>query len=89
MTTKKLLNYGFLRSQDMSQTENSFTFWEEQQTLKVAHITKFSAIEGEFPSELQKLTMFVFVKSIKGCFQKGSFNDKHVNLSLLKDFYPF
>ena len=33
--------------------------------------------------------MFVFVKSIKGCFQRGFFNDKHVNLSLLKDFYPF
>ena len=33
--------------------------------------------------------MFVFVKSIKGCFQSGSFNDKHVNLSLLKDFYIF
>ena len=33
--------------------------------------------------------MFVFVKSIKGCFQRGSFNDKHVDLSLLKDFYPF
>ena len=33
--------------------------------------------------------MFVFVKSIKGCFQRGSFNDKHVNLGLLKDFYPF
>ena len=36
-----------------------------------------------------KLTMFVFVKSIKGCFQRDSFNNKHVNLSLLKDFYPF
>ena len=32
--------------------------------------------------------MFVCVKSIKGCFQRGSFN-KHVNLSLLKDFFPF
>ena len=32
--------------------------------------------------------MFVFVKFIKGCFQRGAFNDKHVNLSLLKDFYP-
>ena len=36
-----------------------------------------------------KLTMFVFVKSIKGCFQRGFFNNKHINLSLLKDFYPF
>ena len=33
--------------------------------------------------------MFVFVKSIKGCFQRGSFNNKQVNLSLLKYFYPF
>ena len=33
--------------------------------------------------------MFVFVKSIEECFQRGSFNNKHVNLSLLKDFYPF
>ena len=31
--------------------------------------------------------MFVFEKSIKGCFQRGFFNDKHVKLSLLKDFY--
>ena len=31
--------------------------------------------------------MFVYAKSIKGCFQRGSFNDKHHNLSLLKDFY--
>ena len=54
MITEKLLNYGFLRLQDMSQTENSFTFWEVQQTLKVAHISQFSPIEGEFPSELHK-----------------------------------
>ena len=33
--------------------------------------------------------MFVFVKSVKRCFQRGFFNNKHVNLSLLKDFYPF
>ena len=33
--------------------------------------------------------MIVFVKSIKGCFERGSFNNKHVNLSLLKDFYSF
>ena len=38
----------------MSQTENSFTFREVQQTLKVAHISQFSPIEGEFPSELHK-----------------------------------
>ena len=35
MTTEKLSNYGFLRPQDMSQTENSFTFWEVQQTYKI------------------------------------------------------
>ena len=34
----------------MSQTENSFTFWEMQQTLKVAHISQFSPNEVEFPS---------------------------------------
>ena len=89
MTTEKLLNYEFLRPQDMSQTKNSFTFWEVQQTLKVAHISQFSPIEGEFPLELHKTYMFVFVKSIKGCFQRGAFNNKHVDLSLLKDFYPF
>ena len=33
--------------------------------------------------------MFDFIKSIKGCFKRGFFNDKHVNLSLLKDFYHF
>ena len=33
--------------------------------------------------------MLVFVKSIKGCFKRGSFNGKHVNLSLLKDFNIF
>ena len=72
----------------MSQTENSFTFWEVQQTFNVAQISQFSPIEGEFPSELHK-TYNVFVKFIKGFFQKGSFNNKRVNLSLLKDFYPF
>ena len=30
-----------------------------------------------------KLTMFVFVKSIKGCFQMGSFNNNHVSDRLL------
>ena len=38
----------------MSQTENSFTFCEVQQTLKVAHISQLSPIEGEFSSELHK-----------------------------------
>ena len=42
-----------------------------------------------FRHNCTKLTMFVFVKSIKGCFLRGSFDNKHVNLSLLKDFYPF
>ena len=36
-----------------------------------------------------KLTMFVFVKSLKGSFQRRFCNDKHINLRLLKDFYPF
>ena len=50
MTAEKLLNYGFLRPQDVSQTENSFTFLGVQQTLKVAHISQFSPNKGEFPS---------------------------------------
>ena len=50
MTAEKLLNYGFLRPQDTSQTENSFTFCEVQQTLKVAHISQFNPNEGEFRS---------------------------------------
>ena len=50
MTTENLLNDGFLRPQDMSQTENSFTFWEVQQTHKVAHISQFNPNEGEFLS---------------------------------------
>ena len=54
MTTEKLQYYGFLRAQDMYQTENSFNFWEVQQTLKVAHISQFNPTEGEFPSELHK-----------------------------------
>ena len=60
-----------------------------QQTLKVAYISQFSTIEGEYPSELSKTYDVCLVKSIKGSFQRGSFNDKHVNFSLLKDFYPF
>ena len=47
----------------MSQTENSFTFCEVQQTLKVAHISQFNPIEGEFPSELDK-TYDVFLCKI-------------------------
>ena len=50
MTTEKLLNYEFLRPKDMFQTENSFSFWEVQQTLEVAHISQLSPNEGEFPS---------------------------------------
>ena len=75
--------------QDMFQTENSFTFWEVQQTLKVANISQFSPNEEEFRHNCTKLTMFFFVKSTKGWFQRGSFNNRYVNLSLLKDFYPF
>ena len=50
MTTENLLNYGFLRPKYMSQTENSYTFLEVQQTLKVAHISQFSPNEEEFLS---------------------------------------
>ena len=46
MPAEKLLNFEFLRPQDMSQTENSFTFWEGQQTLKVANISQFSPNKG-------------------------------------------
>ena len=73
MTTEKLLNYGFLRPQDMSQTENSFTFWEVQQTLKVAHISQFSPIEGEFPSELHKSYDVCLCKIHKRMLLKGLF----------------
>ena len=38
----------------MSQTEKKFTFGDMQHTLKVAYISQFSQIEGEFPSELLK-----------------------------------
>ena len=50
MTTEKLSNYGLLRPQIMSKTEKKFTFWEVQQTLKVAYKSQFSLNEGEFPS---------------------------------------
>ena len=71
MTTEKLLNYGFLRPQDMSQTENSFTFWEVQQNLKVAHVSQFSPIEREFPSELHKTYDVCLCKTHKKMLQKG------------------
>ena len=70
MTAEKLLNYRFLRPQDMSQTENSLFFWEVQQTLKVAHISQFSQIEGEFPSELHKTYNVDLCKIHKRMFQK-------------------
>ena len=71
MTTVTLLNYGFLRPLDMSQTENSFIFWEVQQTLKVAHISQFSPIEGEFPSELHKTYDVCLCKIHKRKLPKG------------------
>ena len=73
MTTEKLLNYGFLRPQDMSQTENSFTFWEVQLTLKVAHISQFSPIDGEFPSEMHKTYDVCLCKIHKKMLPKGFF----------------
>ena len=60
-----------------------------QQTLKVAHISQFNPIEGEFPSELHKAYDVCLCKIHKRMLPKGSFNDKRVNLSLLKDFYSF
>ena len=44
----------YLGPQDKSKIENSFTFWEVRQTLKVAQISLFCPIEGEFQSELHK-----------------------------------
>ena len=58
-------------SQDMPQTENSFTFWEEQQTLKVAHISQSSPIDGEFPSELHKTDDDCLCKIHKRMLPKG------------------
>ena len=55
----------------MPQTENSLFFWEVQQTLKVAHISQFSQIEGEFPSELHKTYNVDLCKIHKRMFQKG------------------
>ena len=55
----------------MPQTDNSFTFWEVQQTLKVAHISQFSPIEGEFPSELNKTYDLCLCKIHKRMLPKG------------------
>ena len=55
----------------MPQTENSFTFWEVQQALKVAHISQFSSIEGEIPSELHKTYDICLYKIHKRMLQKG------------------
>ena len=57
--------------QDMSQAENSFTFWEVQQTLKVAHLSPFIPIEGEFPSELHKTYNVCLCKIHKRMLSKG------------------
>ena len=73
MTTEMLLNYEFLRPGDMSQTENSFIFWEVQQTLKEAHISQFSPIEVEFPSELRKTYGVYLCKIHKRMLPKGFF----------------
>ena len=71
MTTEKLLNYEFQKPQDMSQTKYSFTFWEVQQILKVAHISQFSPIEGEIPSELHKTYDVCHCKIHIRMLQKG------------------
>ena len=55
----------------MSQTENSFTFREMEQTLKVAHISQFSQNEGEFPSELHKTYDVCLCKIHKRMLPKG------------------
>ena len=55
----------------MSQTENSFTFREVQQILKVANISQFSPIEGEFPSELHKTYDVCLCKIHKRMLPKG------------------
>ena len=55
----------------MSETENSFTFCEVQQTLKVAHISQFSPIEGEFLSELHKNYDVCLCKIHKRMLPKG------------------
>ena len=73
MASEELLNYVFLRPQDMFQTENIFTFWEVPQTLKVAHISQFSPIEGEFLSELHKIYDVCLCKIHKRMFSKGFF----------------
>ena len=68
----------------MSQIENSFTFLAQLRENFCHNCTKLTMLGLGLG-----LTMFVFVKSMKVCFQRGSFNDKHVTLSLLKDLYSF
>ena len=58
----------------MSQTENSFTFREVQQTLKVAYISQFSPLEGEFPSEFHKTYDVCLCKIRKRMLQKVMIN---------------
>ena len=55
----------------MSKTKNSFTFREVQQTLKVAHISELSLVEGEFPSELLKTYDVFLCKILKRMLPKG------------------
>ena len=55
----------------MSKIENSFTFRKVQQTLKVAHISQFSPIEGEFLSELHKTYDVCLCKIHKRMLPKG------------------
>ena len=55
----------------MSQTENSFTFREVQQTIKVANIYQFIQNEGEFPSELHKTYDVLSFKMHKRMLPKG------------------
>ena len=59
--------------------------------LNEARISHFSPIQGEFPSEMHKTYDVCLCKIHKRMLPKGfrSFNDKHVNLSLLEDFYSF
>ena len=52
MTTEKLLNYGFLRPQDMSQTKNCIYL-------------SLAQLRENFRQNCTELTMFVFVKSTK------------------------
>ena len=49
--TTQLSKLRVFKAQDTFQTENSFYFVGVQQALKVAHISQFSLIGEEFPSE--------------------------------------